>query len=42
MIWHFWLAVILVITCVFAVAALAIGYVVKTQVPKHPKQPNRR
>ena len=37
-VWHFWIAPILVITVLAIAAATAIGYAVKVSSPRYPKR----
>jgi uncharacterized membrane protein YdfJ with MMPL/SSD domain len=40
-VWHFWLGVVLVISAILVVVALAVGYLVKVVRPQFPPNPDR-
>ena len=40
-VWHFWIGVVITISAILLVVALAIGYVVKVERPQFPPNPDR-
>jgi hypothetical protein len=40
-VWHFWLGVVLAISSVLVVVALAVGYLLKVMRPQFPPNPDR-
>lgn len=37
-VWHFWIAVALVVPAILLVLSIIVGYVVKVVVPRYPRQ----
>lgn len=38
-VWHFWIGLFLAIGAIATVVAVAIGYIVKVEMPRYPKKP---
>ena len=38
-VWHFWIAVLIVIPAIILVIATIVGYVTKVSKPRYPDQP---
>jgi hypothetical protein len=38
-VWHYWIGFFLTFGAVLSLLAVAVGYVVKVEVPKYPKKP---